>query len=78
MEKQHGTHRIQKPHLIKRDAEKRTVSETEHKPIVRIPLIVRFRPIAIQPQLVIVTIQLEDMRVTISVRSVLHTIKITV
>lgn len=47
--------------------EKKRVSETEHELVVRIPLVVGFRPIVVQPQTVVVAFQLEDVRVAIGV-----------
>ena len=49
-------------------AEKKTVSETEHKLVVRIPRVVGFRPIVVEPQTVVIPIQVEDVRVAIGVR----------
>ena len=46
---------------------KKTVSETENELVVRIPLIVRFRPIVVQPQTVIIVFQLEDVGIAVGV-----------
>jgi len=46
---------------------KKTVSEAEDEPIVRIPLVVRFRPIIVQPRTIVVAIHVEDARVAIGV-----------
>ena len=51
-------------------AEKKTVSETEHKLVVRIPRVVGFRPIVVQPQTIVVAFEVEDVRVVIGVRIV--------
>jgi len=44
---------------------KKTVSEAEDEPVVRIPLVVRFRPIVVQPRTVVVAIHVEDVRVAV-------------
>lgn len=53
---------------------KKTVSETEHERVVRIPLIIRFRPIVVQPQAIVVVFQLEDVRVALGVGFVRYAI----
>ncbi|MEI6490796.1 MAG: four helix bundle protein [bacterium] len=50
-------------------AEKKAVSETEHELVVRIPLIVRPRPIVVEPQTVAIAFELEDVRVAVGVGS---------
>jgi hypothetical protein len=47
--------------------EKKTVSETEHELVVRIPLIVRLRPIVVEPQTVFVPFEVKDVRVAVLV-----------
>ena len=59
-------------------AERKTVSETEHELVVRIPLVVGFRPIVVQPQTVVVAFQLEDVRVAVGVCVVRRVINDTV
>ncbi len=54
--------------------EKKRLSETEDKLILGIPLLLRLRPIVVQPQPVVITIQVEDIRVTVLVRSVYRAI----
>lgn len=44
---------------------KKTVSETEHELVVGVPLIVRFRPIVVQPQTVIIVFQVEDVGIAV-------------
>jgi hypothetical protein len=48
--------------------EKKIVSETERKLVVRIPRVVGFRPIVVQPQTVVIAFEVEDVRVSIGVR----------
>ena len=43
------------------------LAETEHELVVRIPLVVGFRPIVVQPQTVVVAFQLEDVLVAVGV-----------
>ena len=54
------------------------LAETEHELVVRIPLVVGFRPIVVQPQTVVVAFQLEDVRVAVRVGVVRHVIRDTV
>jgi len=48
-------------------AEKKIVSETEYELVVRIPLIVRFGPIVVQPQTVIIVFNAEDIRIAVTI-----------
>ena len=48
-------------------AEKKIVSETETPLVVRIPGVVRFRPIVVEPQTVVVAFQVEDVRVAVRI-----------
>ena len=66
MEKKYGYG--EKPRYI--SAEKTILSETKDKLIVRIPVVVRFRPIVIQPQAITITFQIEDIRIAIRVGAV--------
>ena len=50
--------------------EKIIVSETEDKLILGIPLVVRLRPIVVQPQTINVSFQLEDIGIAIPVGAV--------
>lgn len=47
--------------------EKKIVSETEYELIVRIPLIVGFRPIIVEPQTVVMMFEVKDVRVAVLV-----------
>jgi hypothetical protein len=61
--------RIQKRKTaVSKTAEKKIVSETEYKLVVRIPRVVGFSPIVVEPQTVVVPVQAEDVRVAIGVR----------
>ena len=51
-------------------AEKKTVSKTEYKLVVRIPPVVGFRPVVVQPQTVVIAFEVEDIRVAVGVRIV--------
>ena len=46
---------------------KETVAETEHELVVKIPLVVRIRPIVVEPQAILVTFHIKDVRVTVGV-----------
>jgi arsenate reductase-like glutaredoxin family protein len=50
-----------------KDRGKKTVSEAEHELVVRIPRVVGFRPIVVEPQAVLVAFQVEHVRVAIGV-----------
>ena len=50
---------------------------TEEELIVEIPLIVRIRPIVVEPQPVLVAFELEDVRIAIRVGSVWRAIRST-
>lgn len=72
MEEKLGESRKEKPQPLSifRIAEKKTVSETEHKLVVRIPGVVGLRPIVVQPQTIVVAFEVEDVRVATLVRIV--------
>ena len=65
MEKKSSVPHKEKPRRI--SAEKSILSKTEDKGIVEIPVIARIRPIAIEPQIVFVAFQLEDVRAAVPV-----------
>ena len=48
------------------------LAETEHELVARIPLVAGLRPTAVQPQTVVVALQLEDARVAAGVGDLLH------
>jgi len=54
------------------------LAETEHEPVARTPLAAGLRPTAVQPQTVVVALQLEDVRVAVRVGVVRHVIRDTV
>jgi hypothetical protein len=56
---------------------KKRVSETEYELVVRIPLVVGFRPIVVQPQPVVVAFQVEHVRVAVGVGFVRRAAQVT-
>jgi|TARA_Y100000031_G_C8236231_1_gene393364 hypothetical protein len=56
----------EKPRIV--IAEKETLAGAEHELVVRIPLILGIGPIVVQPQVVAIAIELEDVRIAIGVR----------
>ncbi|MEK9175709.1 MAG: hypothetical protein AAB795_03940 [Patescibacteria group bacterium] len=46
---------------------KKILSEAEHKLIVRIPLVRGLRPIVVEPQTIGITVEVENVRVTVTV-----------
>ena len=65
MEEKLRESRKEKPHSIRRGKE--ALAGTEHKLIVRIPLVVKIRPIVVQPQTAAVPFEVEDVRVAIPI-----------
>ena len=45
------------------DGVKKALSETENKLVLRIPLVVRLRPIVIEPQSIVIVFQVEHVRI---------------
>lgn len=64
LEKKLGASRKEKPRLRRG---KEILSKTENKLIVKIPMIIRVRPIAIQPETIIIAFQLEHVRIAIGI-----------
>jgi hypothetical protein len=60
-----------------KSAGKKTVAKTETPLIVGIPVFVRFRPIVVEPQTVVIVFQLEDVRIAVGVGSVRTAINAT-
>ncbi len=46
---------------------KKTVSEAENELVVRIPLVVGFRPVIVEPRAVIVAFEVENFRVAVRI-----------
>ena len=65
LEEKSGESKKEKPQPIR--SRKEAVSEAEHELIVRIPLVVRLRPIVVQPQTVIVRFEVENVRIAVGV-----------
>jgi hypothetical protein len=52
------------------DHGKETLATTENDLIVKIPLVVRVRPVVVQPRAVLVALAAEDVRVAVGIGSV--------
>lgn len=61
------TWKIRKRKTARYSAEKRLLSESEHKRVVRIPLIVWLRPIVVEPHVVFVVVEVEHVRIAVGV-----------
>lgn len=57
---------------------KKRLSETKDKLILRIPLVVRLSPIAVEPQTIVIVFKLEDVRITVGISCVQRVICVTV
>lgn len=53
---------------------KEALAETEEELVLKIPLIARLRPIVIEPQTILIALDLEDVRVPVGVGSAWHAI----
>ncbi|MEN9654124.1 MAG: hypothetical protein RL235_236 [Chlamydiota bacterium] len=62
---------------MRRTAEKKTVSETEHELVLGIPLVVRFRPVVVQPRTILIAFNVEDVRVPVGVGFAWYATRIT-
>ena len=69
LEEKPGGHKLKKKNPAW-GGEKIILSETKDELVVWIPLVVRIRPIVIQPQTILIPFQLEDVRIAIGVSSV--------
>lgn len=61
--------RIEKTALCERG--KKRLSEAKDNLVVRIPLVVRFRPVVVQPQTILIVFNVEHVRVAVRV-SLMH------
>lgn len=62
---------------INENAGKESVAETEHERIARIPPVVGVRPIVVQPETVVIGLQVEEVRVSVGVSFVRHIVRST-
>lgn len=53
------------------------LSETEHKGVVRIPMIVRISPVVVQPETVLIVFDVEHLRIPVGISFVWYTINAT-
>ena len=68
VEEKLGKSRKEKPHLV--GTEKKRVSAGEHELIVGVPVVVRFRPVVVQPQTVSIAFHVENVGIAVTVRIV--------
>jgi len=58
-------------------AEKKTLAKTEHQLVLGIPPIRRLGPIVIQPQTIVIPIQVEHVRIAVSINYICRAINAT-